>query len=401
MEESALINWEADEEEEEALSLCDLPVNLVEEENKVQPITNDENGEPQGIKTEEDFNFGSLGGSLSTEPAEMCAADEVFFKGQILPLRLSVSSDSGLAGFRQDSRRCLSRSESLDHGSLSRFASVSSSSRSSSIGSSHFSRSSSNSNNSMTVTARNFNSNSNSSSSFSSNSNSNSNSKSESKPIKIRNNFNSHPSPKPQIRLSKTRPLNHVSSRNQKSTMWEFFRLGLVRAPELELQDLKVRSNNNNANRNSVSRNSSCNSSNSSSSTKNNNNNSTNIEVAKNQQDLNKGNNFLEKKLGFFSGCKCSVNAVETIPLNNIVIIKSSSNKINHNEKEKGKALMSYGAMEEKKKLLQELKIKKKLKEKEKEKKQEGKQALSRHRTFEWLKELSVSHASYVDEEAS
>ncbi|XP_022752077.1 nuclear transcription factor Y subunit alpha-like [Durio zibethinus] len=371
--------WEA-EEEEEALSLCDLPVNLIEEENQVQP-RNEEDGESQAIKTEEDFNFGSWGGSLSTEP-EMCSADEVFFKGQILPLRLSVSSDSGLTRCRQDSQntsRCLSRSESMDHGSLSRFTSVSSSSRSSSTRSSHYSASS---NNSSTVTARNFNSITNSSS----------NSNTKSKPIKIRNNFNTHPSPKPQIRLSKTRPVN-VSSRNQKSSMWDFFRLGLVRAPELGLQDLKVRSNNNNGNRNSVSRNSSCNSSNSSSSTKNSTSkivSNSGTEVAKNQLDLNKG--FLEKRIGLFGGCKCSVNAVETVPLNNTVVIKSNKNN------EKKKAMLHF-AMEakKKKKLLQELKINKKMKQKEK-KKQEGKQALSRHRTFEWLKELSVSHASYVDE---
>lgn len=187
-----------------------------------------------------------------------------------------------------------------------------------------------------------------------------------------------------------------MSSRNQKSSMWDFFRLGLVRAPELELQDLKVRSNNNiNANRNSVSRNSSCNSSDSSSSTKNS-TSKIGTEVAiKNQQDSNTGN-FIEKRIGLFSGCKCSVNAVETVPLNKIGVIKSNK------KSEKDKALMSsHSAMEDKKKLLQELKMKKmkaKGNETEKEKKQEGKQALSRHRTFEWLKELSVSHASYVDE---
>ncbi|XWS41810.1 hypothetical protein CRYUN_Cryun17cG0114900 [Craigia yunnanensis] len=366
--ESTAINFDEEEkweaEEEEALSLCDLPVNLIKEENQVQP-RNEETGESQAIKTEEDFNFVSCGGSLSTEP-EMCAADEVFFKGQILPLRLSVSSDSGLTGCPQDSQKTshyLSRSESMDHGSLSRFTSVSSNSRSSSTRSSHYSTSSSNS---IIVTARNFNSITNS------------------KPIKIRNNFSTHPSPKPQIRLSKTWPVN-VSNRNQKSSMWDFFQFGLVRAPELELQDLKVRSNNNNANRNSVSRNSSCNSSNSSSSTKNSTSkivNNSGTEVTKNQQDLNKG--FLEKRIGLFGGCKCSVNAVETVPLNNIVVIKS--NKISEKEK-----AMLHAAMEEKKKLLQELKIKKKMKEK-----QEGKQALSRHRTYEWLKELS--HASYVDE---
>ncbi|MBA0742060.1 hypothetical protein Gogos_015162 [Gossypium gossypioides] len=316
--------WEA--EEDEALSLCDLP-------------------EPQALKTDEDFNFGSLCGSLSTE-LEMCAADEVFFQGQILPLRLSVSSDSGLTGWcRQDSlntSRCLSRSESMDHGSLSRFTSASSSS----------SRSSSY--NSITVTPRTFSS--------------------SSKPMKIRNNFNTHPSPKPHIRSSRTRPIN-VSSRTQKSSsMWDFFRLGLVRAPELELKDLKARSNNNNnGNKNSVSRNSSCNSSNSSSSTKNSSSSSKIVnksgEVVKNPQDSNKGS--LGKRIGSFSGCKCSVDAIGTVPLNNVIMTKSSKDN---------------AAVEDKKKLLQELMTKKKRK---------GKQALSRNRTFEWLTELS--HASYVD----
>ncbi|GMI68041.1 hypothetical protein like AT5G67350 [Hibiscus trionum] len=304
--------WEAEEEEEEALSLCDLPVNLIKEENQVVQE------EDQTSKTEEDFNFGSWGGSPS-----MCAADEVFFKGQILPLRHSVSSDGGIMGFRQDSHNtsmCLSRSESMDHGSLSRFTSV---------GSSSTSTSSSNSN-------------------------------PKPKAIKIRNNFNTHPSPKPQIRLSKTRTPN-VGSRNQRSSMWDFFKLGLVRAPELELQDLKLRSNNN-GNKNSVSRNSSCNSTNSSSSTKN-----VGAEVAKNQQDLNRG--FLEKRMGLLSGCTCSVNAVETVPLNNVVVTKSNKNS------EKDKATSHAAAIEEKKK---------------------KKQALSRHRTFEWIKELS--HANYVDD---
>ncbi|GMI68796.1 hypothetical protein like AT5G67350 [Hibiscus trionum] len=333
--------WESaeEEEEEEALSLCDLPLNLVKEENQIQP-RNEEDGQSQ-----EDFNFSSWGDLLSTKP-EMCAADEVFFKGQILPFRVSVSSDSGR--HRQDSQkpsRFLPRSESMDYGSLSRFASVTSSSRSSSTGSSHYSTNSNS--NSSKVTARNFNSITNP----------------KSKPNETRNNFNTHPSPKPQIRLSKTRPVN-VSSRNQTSSMWDFFRLGLVRAPELELDYMKIR--NNNSNRNSVSRNSSCNSSNTKSS---------NI----NQLDSIKG--FIRK--GLFGGCKCSVNVVETVPLNRIVVIKSMMKK--NSEKEKATA------MEEKTKLLQqEPKIKKKMKEK-----REGKQVLSRHRTYEWLKELS--HAGFVD----
>ncbi|GMI86485.1 hypothetical protein like AT5G67350 [Hibiscus trionum] len=321
--------WET-EEEEEALSLCDLPVNLIKEGNQL--VQEEDVGL---VQTAEDFNFGSWGGSLSIKP-EMCAADEVFFKGQILPLRHSVSSDSGITGFRQDSHNtsvCLSRSESLDRGSLSRFTIVSTSS---STRSSHYSTSSSNS-----MAAR-------------------------MGSTKIRNNFNAYPSPKPHIRLSKTRTPN-ASSRNQRLSMWEFFRLGLVRAPELELQNLKLRSNNNNGNRTSVSRNSSCNSSNSSSSTKKVVVNNGGAEVAMNQQELNRG--FLEKRMGLLSGCSCSVNAVETVPLNNVVVTKSNKNI------EKDKAASHAAAIEEKKK---------------------KKQALSRHRTFEWIKELS--HASYVDD---
>ncbi|KAE8686039.1 putative Late embryoproteinsis abundant protein group 8 protein [Hibiscus syriacus] len=342
--ESAAINcdeqqkWEAGEEEEEALSLCDLPLNLVKEENKIQP-RNEEDGESQAIKTQDDFNFGSCGDFLSTKP-EMCAADDVFLKGQILPFRVSVSSDRGstrcLLQDSQKTSRFLPRSESMDYGSLSRFTSATSSSRSSSTGSSHYSTNSSS--NSSKVTARDFNS----------------ITTPKSEPNETRNNFNTHPSPKPQIRLSKTRPVN-VSSRNQTSSMWDFFRLGLVRAPELELDYMKIR--NNNSNRNSVSRTSSCNSSNI------------------NQLDSIKG--LLRK--GLFGGCKCSVNVVETVLLNKIVVIKNMMKK--NSEKER---TMLHAAMEEKTKLLQhERKIKKKMKEKP-----EGKQTLSRHRTYEWLKEL-------------
>ncbi|KAE8709568.1 putative Late embryoproteinsis abundant protein group 8 protein [Hibiscus syriacus] len=326
---------EADEEEEEALSLCDLPVNLNKEEN--QQVEEDDVEQTQTSKTEEDFKFVSWGASLSIKP-EMCAADEVFFKGQILPLRHSVSSDSAVKGFRQDSHNtsvCLSRSDSMDHGSLSRFTSVSSST---STRSSHYSTSSSNA-----------------------------------KPmaIKIRNNFNAHPSPKPQIRLmSKTRTPN-VNSRNQRSSIWDFFSVGLVRAPEFELRDLKLRSsssnNNNNGNRTSVSRNSSCNSSNSSSSTKNVVVNNGGAEFPKNHRDLNGG--FLETRMGLLSGCACSVNAVETVPSNNLAVTKSNKNS------EKDKATSNAAAIGGKKK---------------------KKQALSRHRTVEWINELS--HATYVDD---
>ncbi|GLT68817.1 hypothetical protein SLA2020_410160 [Shorea laevis] len=308
-----------DEEDEEvdveALSLCDLPVNFIVDHEKQCSTENKDI-----IKTEEDFDFGSWGGTPS---AEMCAADEVFFKGQILPLRLSFSSDSGFTGLQYDSRnpsQSISRSDSMDHGSVSRLTNLSS--RSSSPGS-HISSSS---RTSITNITRNSNSN----------------------PSRISNKFHPHPTPEPQITVSKSQPRN-VSSRTQRLPVWDFFRAGLVRPPEIELQDLKLRNSQTKPTRTPVSRNSSCSSSNSSSDVK-----------IKNPN----------QPRGFFSGCKqCSVGAVTTVP-NNIVIKKSSKN-------------------EEEEKPFLEVKVKKKTKESERHK---GKQALSRRRTYEWLKELSHSH---------
>lgn len=113
----------------------------------------------------------------------------------------------------------------------------------------------------------------------------------------------------------------------------------MVRAPVLELQDLKVR-------RNTVSRNSKV--------VKN----KKVGQVSKKLQDLNKG--FIEKRImGMYSGCKCSANVVETVPLNNVVFIK-------RNKKGEKKNAILVSAMEEKK-LQHELKMKK-MKEKEREK---------------------------------
>ncbi|QCD81510.1 hypothetical protein DEO72_LG2g1839 [Vigna unguiculata] len=78
-----------DQEEEEALSLSDLPINLND-----QP-RHQEQGSAVNQATQEEFNFRSCGAPFSKQP-EMCVADEVFFKGQILPLRVSFSSEAGL-----------------------------------------------------------------------------------------------------------------------------------------------------------------------------------------------------------------------------------------------------------------------------------------------------------------
>lgn len=100
-----------EEEEEEALSLSDLPINLVKtEETQLRRESDEEGGGGRGgeeegsgyskehEKEEPEFDFGWWGnnGPRGSLESQMCAADELFFKGQILPLRLSVSSDNGL-----------------------------------------------------------------------------------------------------------------------------------------------------------------------------------------------------------------------------------------------------------------------------------------------------------------
>lgn len=272
------------DEEEEALSLSDLVLNGEEQSDFLKTE------ETQLRENEEEFNFGS-------KESEMCSADEVFFKGQILPLN-----------------RVLSRSESMDH-----VFSLSSSS-SNSINSS---RSSS------------------SRSYYSSNSIKN---------HKFRNNFHSFPSPNPQIRVSSFRLSsvgNNTCTRTQKSTIWDLFRVGVVRAPEIELHDLKIRNSKNAC----VSRNSSS----GSSSSNNCNEKQSNQKQSNEKQRSQKQSNGLLGGLINLSGCKCSVEAIETVPLNNE----------------------------------EELRVKK-----EKQRMVKEKREVSRNRTFEWLKELS--HGSYV-----
>ena len=329
---------EEDEEEVEALSLSDLPLNLIDQED--QPRKPDSHI----TEAQEEFDFRSWGGPASKEP-EMCAADEVFFQGQILPLCLS-SKTTGSQRYGQQFNRCESRSESLDHCSLSEFQS--NSSRSSSIRS----QNSSSSTNSTTTTTRKISK------------------------ARVQNQF--HPSPKRQLKVTVPR---QASSGNQgrKSSAWEFFRLGVVPAPEIGLQDIKVRSTNN-ANKKSVSRNSS---SNSSSEGNFNSNNSTTkgVNMSNNFNHNGKSKNILKqfanKGGGLFSGCKCSIETVQS----DTVMIRSHTKSSNKTES-------TAHAMKEK---VPELK-------RQKQRIKQGKKAVPRHRTFEWIKELL--HANYPDEEA-
>ena len=361
---------EDEEEEEEALSLCDLPVTLINDKDqdkarKQDPLFSETQGEEE---EEQDFDFNSWGGLFSKEP-EMCAADEVFFQGQILPLRHSFSSEpSSLTkgpqsdhGNKQQFKfnRCESMSESMDHGSLSEFRS-NSSSRSSSVRSQNSSISSTSSSTTTTTTPR------------------------VSKP-KIRNQFHTIPSPKPQLRQSSSVPRQAISQGRKSSSAWEFFRLGVVPAPEIGLQDLKVR---NSANRNCVSRNSSSSSNNSTS-----NANTTTKSSAKmgdkGTHHGDKGNHhvfkqFVGKGGGLLSGCSCSIETVAQLDM-----IKGGGTNNNNNNKSANKTESATHAMKGK---VVELK-----KQRHNNRQKQAKKVMSRRRTFEWLKEL---HASHPDEEA-
>lgn len=285
------------EDEEEALSLCDLPNN--EENQRTKEACRSISEEAAQL---EDFDFNSSGGNLLKE-SEMCTADEIFYKGQILPLRHSISLPSDRHSYND----------------------TNSSSRSSSIRSQRSSSSGSSSN---------FNT--------------------KYKP-KIRNQFHSHPSPTPQVRFSKVNIKSNANNSTRKSALWSLFRVGLVTPPEIALQDLKNRGNRDiSGSRNSTSS--------SSSGSFSNNDNRMRILLSK------------KKKQRFSLGsCKCSANAVETVPIvnsrNSIKKIRKASGDHEHEEDE------------DKKDSSENMKATKK-------------QAMSRHRTFEWLKQLSLEGPS-------
>ncbi|MCD9559998.1 hypothetical protein HAX54_018383 [Datura stramonium] len=305
---------EEEEDEEEALSLCDLPNN---EENQTKKEASEFASEVQL----EDFDFDSCGGNLLKE-SEMCTADEIFYQGQILPLRHSISLPS-------DRRNCTIQSMSMS--AEEHCHDTNSSSRSSSIRSQRSSSSGSSSN-------------------FSPNY----------KP-KIRNQFHSHPSPTPQVRFSKVNSQSNVKNSTRKSALWSLFRVGLVTPPEIALQDLKNRGGNRD---NSGSRNST--SSSSSGSFGNNDNRMRSIIVSK------------KKKQRLFSlgSCKCSANAVETLLPSNVLITNSSKSTIT-----KIRKATEGNKHEDKKDSSDNIKATKK-------------QAMSRHRTSEWLKQLSLEGPS-------
>ncbi|KAK7406482.1 hypothetical protein VNO78_08109 [Psophocarpus tetragonolobus] len=292
---------EQEEEETEALSLCDLPVNLIDDEDQTKAKPDSPIPEAQ-----EDFDFSLWGAPFSTE-SEMCAADEVFFQGQILPLRLSF-------------KRCESRAESLrEFGSNS--------SRSSSIRSQNSSSSSSSTTTTTTIPRI-------------------------SKP-RVQNLFHTHSSPQPQLKVIIPRQTS-LGNHGRKSSAWDFFRLGVAPAPEIALQDLKVRGING-VKQNHIGRNNS----------RGNNNNSI----------VNGKKSFVGIGGGFWNGCICSVETVQS----DMVMIKGGTKSGNKTES------MTRHAVKEK---VPERK-------RQKQRQKEGKRTMSSRRTFEWIKELS--HVSGVE----
>ncbi|KAI3713026.1 hypothetical protein L1987_71596 [Smallanthus sonchifolius] len=172
-------------DDDEALSLSDLATNGSPEENhqEIKRFSDEQN--------EEDFAFGALSSSNSPENYKMCSADVLFFRGQILPLRHSVTLP--MTRTRDITRSAsFSRSEPVSVGS-----SRSSSTRSSTSGS-------------------------------------------EINGYKLpgnRNQFHSHPSPTPKIR---TRSFRH--SYPTSSSKWSLLQLGPLKPQEIGLADLRNRS---------------------------------------------------------------------------------------------------------------------------------------------------------------
>ncbi|XP_026396784.1 probable membrane-associated kinase regulator 1 [Papaver somniferum] len=340
-------DYNSEHEDEEALSLCDLPI---KQEVNQQSAINSNIKSNKAASEGEEFEFGSCVGSVLTE-TEICVADDVFFQGQILPLRRhSVSSENGFSLKRQDSNPSInpSRSSSLDRSSSGVYTTSSRSSSSKS----HNSISSASTS---TTTSGHY------------------------KPLK--NIFHSHPSPKPQIWNSSNNSnsirRNVISGRTGKqSTTWGLFRVGLVKTPQIELQDLRLR--------NYKSFNGSCSSSGSS-------NKSSSL---KNISKGTTGNDIGEKKkmqrfyLGFES-CKCSTDAVENIVSSQTVVIKSSSRKKMSN----GSELMKEEVIMKKEEEVDDDHIdgEKEMIKKDKEQGKKQKELMNHLRTFEWLKQLSVA----------
>ncbi|KAL2333465.1 hypothetical protein Fmac_014678 [Flemingia macrophylla] len=272
--------------EEQPLS---LPINLHDQPPIQEP-------------TQEDFDFCSWGSG-----PEMCVADQLFCNGQILPLRLSFSSQAHEPSHQKHHAE-------RDFKLMSKYTSSSGL------------RSQNPSSTSSTTKPR------------------------------ISNQFHTHPSPKPQLRAPTRTPSTGLGRKS--TSAWGVFRLGVVPAPEIGLQDIKLRNN-----RNCVSRNSSSSSSS---------NNSV--------KSVTTGNRvlkqFVGKGGGLLSGCDCSFETVMMKGGDGAAKSVKKTESTKHAAKEKV------------------------IESNNKKQKHKGNKMVitSRRRTSEWLKELHAAH--HPDEEA-
>lgn len=242
---------------DEALSLSDLPITMqIDGDEALVPL--------QRVEAHDDFDFCAL----SNMSPEMCAADEVFFQGQILPLRCSIGSADGVTLFHR------SRSvDCRDSGGLSASRSTSSYSSSGS-------------------------------------------SPTDKPPKPPRNLFHSHPSPSPKVQTAAKIHSRNCTAADKSSSAWRIFRLGLLATPpKIVFQDAKSRTNCRNRNT-----------------------------AADNKKKAARGN--------FLGACDCSLGAVDTVPSKVVVYKRSTSDGENESHAPKKR--------------------------------------VSHHRTFEWLKQLSI-----------
>lgn len=325
---------EVDADEEEALSFCDLPINMIGDDDKSSKLLDSPITEAQ-----EEFDFSTWGG-LSSKESEMCAADEIFFEGQILPLRRSLSTTC-FQRHGQQFNWC--ESEPLNHVSLSAFQS--NSSRSSSLKSDQNSSGSSCS--TTTISTRRI------------------------PEPRAQDQFHTHPIPTPKISVTVPRQTS-FGNHGRKVLALGFFHLSVVPASEIgmKIQKLMARSTDSaSANKKRANRNSRSSSSNTNKSVKM----SCSPDHSSERKHFFK--HFGGKSSGLWRGCKYSVETAQS----DMVIIKGETKSTNNIESTKARA------MEEK---VLELK-------RQSHKQKQEKKNMSHRRTSEWIKELSEE--SYPD----
>ncbi|KAI0523475.1 hypothetical protein KFK09_005870 [Dendrobium nobile] len=175
-----------DSDSDEALSLSDLPVSKPDNNNPKE-----ESASAASPPKEEQFEFRILAGGgnhSSTELVSMCAAEDVFFHGQLLPLgpTRSVSRSDSTASVSVDSSTSVSRSHSSNSCASSSDAPQSLS--------------------------------------------------------RIRSNtLYAYPSPKPRVRPAGRNSGGRRSTGSAPPVGWGLLRLGVAMAPEMELSDIRVR----------------------------------------------------------------------------------------------------------------------------------------------------------------